>query len=380
MADVRGFVHDGFEKVRDTFAANLDSGADLGASFCVTKNGETVVDLWGGFADAAKTRPWVGDTIVNVYSTTKTMTALTALLLADRGLINFDAPVAKYWPEFAANGKANIKVSHLMSHSAGLSGWKEPITKEVLYDWEKATSLLAAQAPFWEPGTAPGYHAMTQGYLVGEVVRRVTGKSIGTVFRQEIAEPLKADFWIGLPASEDKRVAELIPPPPGEAVGNGPMQSEIQRNMATNPGIDVAETRTRAWRGAEIPAAGGTGNARSVAEIHTILANGGIAKGGRRFMSEAGVRKALELQSEGTDKVMNIPARFGMGFGLAGGAVPLPNPNTIYWGGYGGSIIMIDMDAHTTIAYVMNVMRGTTTGDTRGFGLAMAAWDALGVT
>jgi CubicO group peptidase (beta-lactamase class C family) len=379
MADVRGFVHDGFEKVRDTFAANLDSGADLGASFCVTKKGETVVDLWGGFSDAAKTRPWVGDTIVNVYSTTKTMTALTALLLADRGLIDFDAPVAKYWPEFAANGKANIKVSHLMSHSAGLSGWKEPITKEVLYDWEKATSLLAAQAPFWEPGTAPGYHAMTQGYLVGEVVRRVTGKSLGTVFRQEIAEPLKADFWIGLPASEDKRVAELIPPPPGEAVGNGPMQSEIQRNMATNPGIDVAETKTRAWRGAEIPAAGGTGNARSVAEIHTILANGGIAKG-RRFISEAGVRKALELQSEGTDKVMNIPARFGMGFGLAGGAVPLPNPNTIYWGGYGGSIIMIDMDAHTTIAYVMNVMRGTTTGDTRGFGLAMAAWDALGVT
>jgi CubicO group peptidase (beta-lactamase class C family) len=379
MADVRGFVHDGFEKVRDTFAANLDSGADLGASFCVTKNGETVVDLWGGFADAAKTRPWVGDTIVNVYSTTKTMTALTALLLADRGLIDFDAPVAKYWPEFAANGKANIKVSHLMSHSAGLSGWKEPITKDVLYDWEKATSLLAAQAPLWEPGTAPGYHAMTQGYLVGEVIRRVTGKSIGTVFRQEIAEPLKADFWIGLPASEDKRVAELVPPPPSEAVGGGPMQSEIQRNMATNPGIDVAETKTRAWRGAEIPAAGGTGNARSVAEVHTILANGGIAKG-RRFMSEAGVRKALELQSEGTDKVMNIPARFGMGFGLAGGAVPLPNPNTIYWGGYGGSIIMIDMDAHTTIAYVMNVMRGTTTGDTRGFGLAMAAWDALGVT
>src|SRR5499427_3638418 len=206
MADVRGFVHDGYEKVRDTLAANLDSGADLGASFCVTKNGETVVDIWGGFTDAARTTPWAKDTIINVYSTTKTMTALTALLLADRGLIDFDAPVAKYWPEFAANGKANIKVSHLMSHSAGLSGWKEPISKEVLYDWEKATSLLAAQAPFWEPGTAPGYHGMTQGYLVGEVIRRVTGKSIGTVFRQEIAKPLKADFWIGLPASEDKRV------------------------------------------------------------------------------------------------------------------------------------------------------------------------------
>ena len=379
MTNIGGFVHDGYEKVRDAFAANLDSGADIGASVCVTKDGETVVDLWGGHADAAKTKPWVKDTIINVYSTTKTMTALTALLLADRGLIDFKAPVARYWPEFAANGKADVTVAHLMSHSAGLSGWKETITKEDLYDWEKATSLLAAQAPFWEPGTAPGYHAMTQGYLVGEVVRRVTGKSIGTVFREEIAKPLNADFWIGLPASEDHRVAELVPPPPGEAVGQAGELNPLVANMANNPGIDVAETKTRAWRGAEIPAAGGTGNARSVAEIHTILANGGVARG-RRFMSEAGVRKALELQIEGADKVMGIPARFGMGFGLAGGAVPLPNPNTIYWGGYGGSIVLIDLDARTTIAYVMNVMRGTTTGDTRGFGLAMAAWDALGVT
>src|SRR6202012_2514563 len=169
----------------------------------------------------------------------------------------------------------NVTVAHLMSHSAGLSGWKEQITKEDLYDWEKATSLLAAQEPFWEPGTAAGYHAMTQGYLVGEVVRRVTGKSIGTVFREEIAQPLNADFWIGLPASEDARVAELIPPPPGEAAEESPNQDEIQKNMATNPGIHIGETKTRAWRGAEIPAAGGTGNARAVAEVHAILANDG---------------------------------------------------------------------------------------------------------
>ncbi|MBV9420827.1 MAG: beta-lactamase family protein [Alphaproteobacteria bacterium] len=376
MADVQGFVFDGFEEVRKVFAGHLDSGQDIGASFCATRNGETVVDIWGGYADAARTKPWVKDTIINVYSTTKTMTALTALLLADRGLIDFKAPVAKYWPEFAANGKANITVAHLMSHSAGLSGWKETITKADLYDWEKATSLLAAQAPYWEPGTAAGYHAMTQGYLVGEVIRRVTGKSIGRVFREEIAEPLGADFWIGLPASEDHRVAELIPPPPGEGVGEAGEVNPLVANMANNPGIDVAETKTRAWRGAEIPAAGGTGNARSVAEIHTILANGGVAKG-KRFLSEAGCRKALELQIEGTDKVMGIPARFGMGFGLAGGAIPLPNPNSIYWGGYGGSIIIIDMDARTTLSYVMNVMHGTTTGDMRGFGLAMAFWDGL---
>jgi len=376
MADVGGFIYDGFEEVRKVFEGHLDSGQDVGASFCATKNGETVVDLWGGFADSTRTRPWVKDTIVNVYSTTKTMTALTALLLADRGQLDFDAPVARYWPEFAANGKERIKVSHLMSHSAGLSGWKEKISKDDLYDWEKATSLLAAQAPFWEPGTAPGYHAMTQGYLVGEVIRRIDGRTVGTVFREEIAEPLGADFHIGLPASEDSRVAELIPPVAGDAVGDQPNMSELVRNMSMNPGIDVAETKTRAWRGAEIPAAGGTGNARSIAEIHAILANGGVAKG-KRFMSEAGCRKALELQIEGTDKIMNVPARFGMGFGLAGGLIPLPNANSMFWGGYGGSLAIIDMDAKTTFGYAMNRMVGTTTGDLRAFGLAMAMWDAL---
>src|SRR5579883_2662727 len=170
-----GFTQDKFAAAKAAFEANFESGADLGASFCATVDGETVVDLWGGWADEAETRPWERDTIVNVYSTTKTMTALTALLLADRGLIDFDAPVAKYWPEFAANGKGAVKVSHLMAHSAGLSGWRETLAPADLYDWDKVTSLLAAQAPLWEPGSKSGYHAITQGYLVGEVVRRVTG-------------------------------------------------------------------------------------------------------------------------------------------------------------------------------------------------------------
>ena len=380
MADgsTQGFTHERYAPVRAAFDVNLASGADIGASFCATLEGESVVDLWGGFADAAGTQPWRQDTIVNVYSTTKTMTALTALILADRGELDFEAPVARYWPEFAAGGKDRVKVSHLMSHAAGLSGWKEPITTQDLYDWEKVTSLLAAQAPYWEPGTAPGYHALTQGYLVGEVVRRITGRSLGTVFREEVAEPLGADFHIGLPPSEDARVAELIPPPPGQAVGAG-KQTELQANMSNNPGIDVSATRTRGWRGAEIPAAGGTGNARSVAEIHAVLANGGVAKG-RRFLSEAGCRKALELQIEGQDLILGGPARFGMGFGLGGGVVPLPNPdNSMFWGGYGGSLVIIDMQARTTIAYAMNKMAGTTTGDMRALGLAMAMWGALGV-
>lgn len=376
MADgsVQGSVHDRYAATRGLFEEMLANGADVGASFCVTVEGETVIDLWGGFADKAKSRLWERDTIINVYSTTKTMTALTALLVADRGELDFDAPVAKYWPEFAANGKAGVKVSHLMSHAAGLSGWRQKMAKEDLYDWEKCVDLLAAQAPFWEPGTAPGYHAVTQGYLVGEVIRRITGKSLGTVFREEIAEPLGADFHIGLPASEDARVADLIPPPPGPLVAGG---DEISKSIS-NPPIDVSETRKREWRGAEIPAAGGTGNARSVASVHRILANGGVADG-KRFLSEAGCRKALELQIAGKDLVLGSEQRYGMGFGLSGGLFQLPSPNSIYWGGYGGSLILIDMDAKTTIAYVMNRMEPTTEGDTRAFGLAMTVWQALGL-
>ena len=375
QARVQGVADDRFDGVRSQFQTHLDTGADIGASFCVTKDGETVVDLWGGFADIEGTRPWEKDTIVNVYSTTKTMTALTALLLADRGELDFDAPVAKYWPEFAASGKADVKVSHLMSHSAGLSGWREPMTNDDLYDWEKATSLLAAQAPLWEPGTAPGYHAITQGYLVGEVIRRVAGKSVGTLFREEIAGPLGADFHIGLPASEDARVADLKPPADA-SISADPTMTEIKKITFSNPGIDVSETRTRAWRGAEIPAAGGTGNARSVATIHTILANGGMANG-KRFMSEAGCRKALEEQIQGTDLILGIPVRYGLGFGLSGPMSPALNEHSMFWGGYGGSIALIDMEAHTTMSYAMNRMEGTTTGDMRAITLAMQAMPGL---
>lgn len=369
MTDVHGFAGDRFAEVQAAFAKNLSSGDDIGASFCATIGGETVIDLWGGYADEAKTRPWTKDTIVNVYSTTKTMTALTALMLADRGELNFDAPVAKYWPEYAANGKGETKVSHLMCHAAGQPGWRTPLTREDLYDWEKSVSLLAAQEPYWEPGTAIGYHALSQGYLVGEVVRRITGKSLGTVFHEEIAEPLGADFHIGLPATEDARVADLKPPPPGP-----PAIGRFSETLS-NPPINPLDTRTRAWRGAEIPAAGGTGNARSVAQIHVLLANGGIAKG-KRILSEAGCRKALELQFEGHDQVLGMSQRYGLGFGLAGGLVPLPSLGSMYWGGYGGSLIVIDMDHHTTAAYAMNKMAGTTTGDMRAFTLMMPFWTA----
>jgi CubicO group peptidase (beta-lactamase class C family) len=362
-----------FANVREMFEQNLASGADIGASYCVTVGDETIVDLWGGWADAERTRPWTRDTIVNVYSVTKSVTSLTALLVADRGDLDLHAPVARYWPEFAAGGKDEVTVAHLLSHSAGLSGWREPLTAEDMYDWEKVTSLLAAQEPFWKPGTASGYHAATFGYLIGEVIRRVTGRSVGTVFREEIAEPLGADFHIGLPAAEDHRVADLI------IADDSPQDhfdgSDVQRNAALNPLLPVALTRTRAWRGAEIPAANGHGNARAAAHVHAILANGGTF-GGRRFLSEAGCRKALEVQVEGTDLVLGMPLRFGLGFAVSAGM--MPHAGTVYWGGRGGAFAVADLDAHTAFAFAMNRMSVLGESDMRGLGLAMASWESLG--
>ena len=373
--EIHGHIDPRFEGVRTAFAANFADHGDVGASFCATLKGETVVDIWAGVADAETQAPWEKDTIVNVYSTTKTMCALTALLLADRGQLDFAKPVAHYWPEFAAGGKAGVTVAMLMAHSSGLSGFKEKITKEDLYDWDKVTSLLAAQAPFWDPGTAPGYHGITQGFLVGEVIRRITGATPGTVFRTEIAQALGADFHIGLAASEDARVATLIPPPAGAGIADM-TDKPLTANMASNPAVNPLETRTRGWRGAEIPAANGHGNARSVALVQTLVANGGVSNG-TRILSEAGVRRALESQIKGDDLVLGMPIHYGLGYGLPGGQVPLPNPNSCYWGGYGGSLVINDLDAQTTFAYAMNKMAGTTVGDMRAFNLAIAMWQGL---
>lgn len=373
-AAVHGHCDERFAAVREVFVNNLKGGLDVGASFAATVEGEMVVDLWGGFADAARTRPWARDTIVNVYSTTKTMTALTALLLADRGVLDLHAPVARYWPEFAASGKEGVKVSHLLSHAAGLSGWDTPLRAEELYDWSRICALLAAQKPWWTPGEKVGYHALSQGFLVGEVIRRASGKTVGTVFREEIAGPLGADFHIGLAAEHDARVGELIPPTTG--LGKGQDPQSIAGRTLNNPVLTALEPRTRAWRAAEIPAAGGFGHARSVAEVQTVLANRGVSKG-KRIMSEAGTRRALEPQIEGVDMVLGLPIKHGMGYGLPGEAMPLPSPNTCFWGGWGGSLVIADLDRRICCAYVMNKMGEGTTGDLRAFQLIMPVYQAL---
>jgi CubicO group peptidase (beta-lactamase class C family) len=375
MAEVNGTWEARFEKVAETLANNIDSGADVGASVCVMLDGDPVVDIWGGHLDEAKTKPWERDTIINVWSTTKTMTFLCALMLADRGELDFFAPVAKYWPEFADNGKELVEVRHLMSHTAGLSGWQEPLTVEDLADWDKCTAALAAQKPWWEPGSASGYHAVTQGYLIGELVRRITGTTIGNWFASEVAKPLGADFFIGTPESADSQVTPVIPPEMPDLGVLDPFSITV-RTLA-NPPLMASYANETWWRRAEIPAANGHGNARSVATIQSIVAGRGQARG-VRLISESASDVIFEEQANGNDLVLMVPIRFGMGYGLAGELMP-GGPRTCFWGGYGGSVIVMDQDLRITVCYVMNKMESGLVGDLRGAGIVLSAVEcALG--
>ncbi len=375
MTEIHGYCKDGFEAVQARFAANFDEGLERGASVAVTLHGEPVVDLWAGDADGAG-RPWAQDTIVNVWSTTKTMSAICLLMLADRGELDLDAPIASCWPEVAANGKEGVTTAHVLGHTAGLSGWDPAIEPADLYDWEKAVGVLAAQAPWWEPGSRSGYHALSQGYLEGEIVRRVTGRTIGAFFREEVAEPLGADFHIGLPESEEGRVGEMVPPGVGLGGPDVDLTSIAGRTLLSAP-ITGAECNTRAWRAAEIPAAGGTGNARSVARVHSALANGGTVDG-VRLLSPAGVERILVEQAHDTDLVLGMKMRMGTGFGLMNELIPLsPNARSCFWGGWGGSIAVTDLDAGLSVAYVMNRMASGLAGDLRGAMLVFAAYEGL---
>ena len=371
MTEIHGYCHERFAPVREAFEANFDNNDDVGASVALSLEGEMLVDLWGGHRDASRLLPWEEDTIVNVYSTTKTMSALCALVLADRGAIDFYEPVKTYWPEFAQNGKDKIEVRHFMSHSAGLSGTDEPILGEDLYDWDRVVGALERQAPWWEPGSASGYHAITQGHLIGEIVRRVTGMSCGTFFRTEIAEPLSADFHIGTDPEHFHRIGELIPPK-ADLGGQGGGEGIAARSFAS-PAVSARASRTEGWRRAEIPAANGHGNARSVARIQTVVANGGRAFG-KQIMSEAGCRVIFDEQIDGTDLVLQVPMRFGMGYGLT----PKDSPHELcFWGGWGGSSVVIDPQSRLCIAYVMNRMEANLLGDDRSLSLNRAALRCL---
>ena len=373
--DVQGYCAPEFAAVKEAFAGNFESELDIGASVALTVSGASVVDLWAGELVDAENKKWQQDTIVNVWSTTKTMAAIVMLMLADRGELDFYKKVASYWPEFAQNGKQDIEVRHIMSHSAGLASVEQPIVMNDFCDHEKIIALLETQAPWWEPGTESGYHAITQGHLQNELVRRITGQTLGVFFKEQVAEPLGADFHIGTSESLLPRIGFLQPPEPRDMQGM-PTDSIAVRTMK-NPEMDALAPRTEAWRAAEIPAANGHGNARSVARIHSAIACGGEVDG-IRLMSEAGCRRIFEEQTNGIDLVLGTPVRFGMGFGLnTESRVFGPNANACYWGGWGGSLSQIDLDAEMSFAYVMNRMRSGTTGDMRAATLLAAAYESL---
>ncbi|MGW3103878.1 serine hydrolase domain-containing protein [Streptomyces sp. NPDC001100] len=373
-----------FAAVRTAFEENFRDRDELGAAVTVTLDRETVVDLWGGWADAARTRPWERDTVVNVWSTTKGPVALCAHILADRGLLDLDARVATYWPEFAAAGKENVLVRHLLSHRAGLAGLREPHSLAQLYDWELTTRRLAAMEPWWEPGTRSGYHALTFGFLVGEVVRRVSGLLPGAFLEREVTGPLGIDFTIGLPEKEAGRAAELVHPP----VASTSEQAAIFSQLApaaiaalTNPIAGAAEANTPEWRAAEIPAANGHGTARAIAALYGVFAGRG-SYGGHRILSPEAAERVREGQGSCRDLVLGAgfahETEIGLGLWLSGpnGSYG-PDPRAFGHDGFGGSCGLADPDAGVSLGYVMNRMGPHIADDPRKAALIDALYGAL---
>ncbi|MEU6819973.1 serine hydrolase domain-containing protein [Streptomyces atriruber] len=398
---VHGTCAPGFEGVRAEFERSFTERDELGAAVAATVGGELVVDLWGGDADRSGTRPWERDTLVNVYSTTKGMTALCAHLLVDRGELDLDAPVARYWPEFAQEGKADIPVRWLLGHRAGLIAPGEPMAPGAVYDWEKVTEALAATRPWWRPGTAQGYHAVTFGFLVGEVVRRITGVSLGTFLRAEVTGPLDADVHVGTPESEHGRCADMAPPVRATEAPPSPSSSTSSRTVfgeAPKPPVGgltdhpmapvtlalqylpLGDVNAAAYRCAEIPAANGHATARGIAAVYAELACG-------RLLSSGAVERLRTRQSEDDEPDLVLRAGtplaetwpWGLGYMLNQYGQAGPNPKAFGHGGAGGSYAFADPENGVSYAYTMNRMGAGTSGeDLRSIHLVGALYEGLG--
>ncbi|MBV9514341.1 MAG: beta-lactamase family protein [Mycobacteriaceae bacterium] len=368
MSDIIGGHCDPrFHKLHAALADEITGGEELGASIAIDIGGTMVVDIWGGHTDAARTRGWEQDTVVNLWSSTKPVTSLAALVLADRGLLDVFAPVATYWPEFAANGKQDIEVRHILSFTSGVSGWEAPFSIDDVYDWPKATSQLAAQAPWWPPGSASGYHLLNYGHLVGEIVRRITGKTLKEFVREEIAAPLDADIQIGARAEDENRIAEVIPPPPLQIpLEMLPKDSPMFKTFSAPQMVGAEIAHTTAWRRADIGAANGHGNARSLARALSPISLGGKVNE-VRLLDPATIDVIFGEQSNGIDHVLAVPLRMGVGFGLPEPTTfpAIPEGRICFWGGWGGSAVIMNPDRGATFAYVMNKMGPGTTGTKR---------------
>jgi len=389
---VHGGCDDRFERVREIFRKGFAKDAELGASVCFTLDGEPVVDLWGGHCDRERTREWERDTLVNVYSTTKGMTAVCAHRLVEQGELGLDAPVATYWPEFAAAGKQDLPVRYLLSHQAGLPAVRKPLPPDALYDWELMAGALAEEMPWWEPGSQHGYHALTFGYLVGELVRRISGQSLGSYFQRHVAEPLGADFHIGLAPEYDARTSDLFGSLAPSASGEGPKIEgpigDFLRDMTdpttmtgatfNNPRQALGAVNSREWREAEIPAGNGHGTAYALARIYGALSRGGELDGVRILRNET-IEAAIEEQVFGPDVILGgLPMRFGLGFMLRQDMVPLgPNPRAFGHAGAGGSLGFADPDAHVGFGYTMNRMQMSLVATPTALAMIRAFFKAL---
>lgn len=379
--DIHGTCDPKFEPVKDAFRENFAARGEVGAAVSVTIENVKVVDLWGGFKDAEKTDPWLEDTIVNTYSTTKGMTTICAHRLIQRGELDVDAPVVKYWPEFGAAGKAEVPVRQLLCHRVGLAAIDKPLTADDVLNWETMTTALAEQEPNWAPGTKHGYHAMTFGFLVGELIRRVSGKSVGTFFREEVAEPLGLDFHIGFGPELDARVATMLAAPPPPPDSPSPLASmepgSLIARVFGNP-AGGSNVNSREWRAAEIPAANGHGTARALSRVYGALACGGSVDG-IEVLSPDAIALATTEQAYGPDAVLIMPTRYGLGFWLSHEGAPLsPMRNGFGHPGMGGSVGFADPDARIGFGYVMNQMSAGLTVAGTGASLSAALYECLG--
>jgi len=388
QVEVQGTVAAGFEPVADAFRANFSDPRfqprDLGAAVSLYAEGEEVVNLWAGTANAKTGAPWTDDTLALVFSTTKGATAIAVAMLAEAGKLSYDEPVATYWPEFAAAGKSSITLRQLMSHQAGLIFAEPALSLGEILAVTPVVEALAAQAPLWEPGTAHGYHALTYGWLAGEVVRRVDGRSLGRFFADEVAGPLGLDFWIGLPASEEPRVARLkgAPRPEGDDLTlmmkiagpgtNGGRALSMDGALAISGG--TMPFNTREVHASEMPAANGITNARSIARMYaaTIGEIDGV-----RLVNDATVKTMAAEQVNGDDLTLVLPTRFGLGFMLNAEYLPLYSDNSFGHYGAGGSLGFADPGAGIGFGYVMNQMGGGIAGDPRAVSLIEAARSCL---
>jgi CubicO group peptidase (beta-lactamase class C family) len=368
---IEGFCDPRFARVREAFRENFshESDSEHGAAICVRQAGRVVVDVWGGHVDAERTRPWQRDTLVNAYSVGKGVLAILALSCAEEGLLDLDAPVASIWPEFGAHGKQKLRVRALMAHRAGLPGVRALLPADAMYDWSRMCGELAGQAPWWEPDTDHGYHVNTQGFLVGEVLRRATGVPVGRLLRERLCDPLGADYFWGLPAREHARVSPVFAhqvllttpeqwalafPPTGDAE-HDTMVWRAYFNPAGASGIGCVNTAP--WREAVIPSTNGHGNARAVSALYDAHLHGGSARAasGVRVAGPALRTEATQILSDGSDRVLARPSRFGLGFQLPQPSRPIgPSPSAYGHFGYGGSLGMADPDADLALAFVTN--------------------------